>query len=901
MKSQNCLLAFLLVFASIAGLRGQCPNPPLVNMVPDVVLTCVSPTVWIQPNVAAGQPPYTYLWSDGSTSGEWIQSNPGIFCVTVTDAAGCTGTDCVVVQQDIAAPSISVVQNGSLDCGGSGSATLITSVNPSGAVIFWTGPNGFFSNQQNPTITTAGLYTVVATLPNGCTSDLLVAVLSNAPLIAGISVENITCPGFQNFGQIVVEVSNGSSPFTYQLTGPNSFFIEQMFDPSFEGLPAGTYQLKVIDANGCESQISTVAILEPAPIEVDFSIDQSSCGTQTVIANPTGGTAPWSFSWGGPGIGVSQSGTYSITITDANGCIYIDSVSVGINADSCALITGHIRFDENENCLFETGETGLANWILEATDAAGLHFYGYSDSTGNYEIHAPVGNYMVSLQPNGPFWNICQATQPAIISSVNDIDTLDFLVKAIQICPHLTVDLSSNQLRRCFSNNFYWFTICNDGTAAASDFQAEIQLDPFLSPTNSSVPYTNLGGGLVRFEFDSLAVGDCQTHWLQVDVSCDATLGQTHCSEATVALADPCGDPTAANLLAINHLCEPDSLHFSIENVASPIPVAFEYVVIEDAVMHVGGSTTLQPGLQTTVAVPSNGSTWRVEAVPIPPLDLFAVFRSVEGCGTNATGEFSTGFVVQFAQNTIDPSIDIDCRPNIGSYDPNDKSALPTGFGAAHFIDNQTVIDYQIRFQNTGTDTAFTVVVRDTLPVGLDVNTFRPGSASHNYDLEIDGRGILIFRFEHILLPDSFVNEAASHGFLTFEIQPENDLPDGSKLENRASIYFDFNAPILTNTVFHTIGHEFVPSGVQVLPTANSRLTVAPNPFDESAIFEIEKGIFRKTGLLRIFDSRGLEMRREEVGLPKFEVRKNGLTSGIYWFSLSADGAEIGSGRVIVR
>ncbi|MEO1261672.1 MAG: T9SS type A sorting domain-containing protein [Bacteroidota bacterium] len=148
---------------------------------------------------------------------------------------------------------------------------------------------------------------------------------------------------------------------------------------------------------------------------------------------------------------------------------------------------------------------------------------------------------------------------------------------------------------------------------------------------------------------------------------------------------------------------------------------------------------------------------------------------------------------------------DFDCQVAIGPYDPNDKSAVPVGAGPDHEIPNDTTITYLIRFQNTGTDTAFQVVLRDTLSANLEIGSLRPGASSHAYDWELSGNGELKFTFDNIMLPDSNINEAASHGFVSFKIKPKTPLVPGTVIENKAAIYFDFNEPIITNTVFHTI------------------------------------------------------------------------------------------------
>ncbi len=135
----------------------------------------------------------------------------------------------------------------------------------------------------------------------------------------------------------------------------------------------------------------------------------------------------------------------------------------------------------------------------------------------------------------------------------------------------------------------------------------------------------------------------------------------------------------------------------------------------------------------------------------------------------------------------------------IASYDPNDKAVFPAGF-----IAPDQELTYRVRFQNTGTDTAFNIYLLDTLDPNLDLNTFTMLSASHDYTLEIN-QDVVRWQFDNILLPDSGTNEPESHGFVLFSIQPIGGLVDHTEINNYADIYFDFNAPVATNTVTSTI------------------------------------------------------------------------------------------------
>lgn len=140
-----------------------------------------------------------------------------------------------------------------------------------------------------------------------------------------------------------------------------------------------------------------------------------------------------------------------------------------------------------------------------------------------------------------------------------------------------------------------------------------------------------------------------------------------------------------------------------------------------------------------------------------------------------------------------------------GSFDPNDKNVFPTGYGSEGYITAQQELKYTIRFQNTGNDTAFNIVIVDTLPVSLDKYSLRVLNASHPYWYEFKSGNVVAFHFNNILLPDSGSNEEGSHGAIKFSIQQIPGNPPGTIIDNSANIYFDFNTPITTNSIRNTV------------------------------------------------------------------------------------------------
>jgi uncharacterized repeat protein (TIGR01451 family) len=174
-----------------------------------------------------------------------------------------------------------------------------------------------------------------------------------------------------------------------------------------------------------------------------------------------------------------------------------------------------------------------------------------------------------------------------------------------------------------------------------------------------------------------------------------------------------------------------------------------------------------------------------------------------------------------------------ECRPNVGAFDPNDKMLFVNGRQNSLYFDQGDKIEYLIRFQNTGTDTAFNVRVTDIIDPSFDINSLKIIGSSHDYSYSIYGRNLEVL-FNNILLVDSFKNEALSHGFFKFEISLDSTVLDGREVDNTAEIFFDFNEPIITNTVKTIVGFPSYSTDIK----KDNKFTVVPNP--NTGLFEIE-------------------------------------------------------------
>lgn len=233
-----------------------------------------------------------------------------------------------------------------------------------------------------------------------------------------------------------------------------------------------------------------------------------------------------------------------------------------------------------------------------------------------------------------------------------------------------------------------------------------------------------------------------------------------------------------------------------------------------------------------------------------------------------------------------------------GSYDPNDKQVVPAGEGITGNIPFDTeMLTYTVRFQNTGTDTAFTVVIRDDIDPDLDLGTMAVLGASHAYKFEVEEGRKVKWTFNNILLADSNTNEPASHGFVKYQIKLKPNLSLGTKIENTAYIYFDFNAPIITNTTVSTLVNPMT----TIDPIRQmTQLKVWPNPTSDEVNFRLENSM--QEGTLNILDLQGRTVAKlENIAEREFKIPVYDLLPGMYMYQLEEKGKVLGVGKIVVR
>ncbi len=223
------------------------------------------------------------------------------------------------------------------------------------------------------------------------------------------------------------------------------------------------------------------------------------------------------------------------------------------------------------------------------------------------------------------------------------------------------------------------------------------------------------------------------------------------------------------------------------------------------------------------------------------------------------------------------------CREVTNAKDPNIISVAPGGVGDdGKITPDIDELAYTIRFQNTGSDTAFKVVIVDTLNHNLfNIGSLRIGAASHDFSFELSGSGILTWTFDNIMLPDSNSNEAASHGVVKYKVKLHSGLAVGTAIRNRAGIYFDFNKPVITNTALTTIASE----ATTVEPISSDLgIRLYPNPASEKVIVEAD---YLAPGSIVLRNALGQSIRQfDHQGGPTIQLALATLPPGSYLLTL---------------
>lgn len=640
----------------------------------------------------------------------------------------------------------------------------------------------------------------------------------------------------------------------------------------FSNIPSGQYTLEFLPAYYAGSFAERQAAMVPDHLNSDV--------------NPqTGSTAVFYFS-----------GDTPITGLDA-----------GLWLSPTALLHGQVYRDPG-GCLPQSSGPGLANRLLRIR-GAGFEAYRTTDASGRFTCSLPPGTYVVSLEPQYALDVPCQ---PAVAVTVTEQAEVSFPIQAADDCPLLEVQAGISQLQRCAQNSLY-LQYHNRGSAVSPDALLTLYLPDGLSFESASVSPDSIVDGRVYWGLGNLlpeAQGSIQ---VVLFADCNLTTGASRCVEARITPAVPCPEPSAAwsgAALQVTAACNGADVDFTLTNVGTAdMSAPISYIVIEDGVMLMQQPLQLSPltiGQEQVVSYPANGSTYRLEASQEP----FFPFPSspsatIEGCGLNADGGFSTGFLGQFPPDDEAPHIDIECHAITEAPASPEKQAQPEGYGPEHYALARTRIDYTIRFQNTTGDSLRWLEVRDTLSPWLDLSTFQAGASSHPCQFSIEPGRVLVISFPSAVLPDSNTNATASQGFVKFSIQTIGDVPAETVIYNTAYIHTDNGTPpTATNAVFHTIGDDFIiiVSAEEITARSAAALRIYPNPTGSIVWIELakEEEVSAKDHHLCLRDTQGKICLMRSMTENPVSLNVENLSPGIYFIEITDEtGLRLARGRLI--
>ncbi|MFN4233268.1 MAG: gliding motility-associated C-terminal domain-containing protein [Bacteroidia bacterium] len=349
--------------------------------------------------------PVTYVWQPGNLNGG-SQSNlaPGTYTVVITDNTACSETTTVVVPAATAINLSTSVTHVTCPGGNNGSINLTVSGGSAPYTYVWSNA----ASVEDISNIAAGTYSVVVTDNNGCQQNLTNIVVNQpAAIAAPANITSVNCFGNSN-GAIDITVSGGTGPYSY-------IWSNGATTQDISGLSAGNYAVTITDANNCQASFN-YNVNQPLQITLALQVTNINCFGNTngaINLSVVGGTTPYSYNWSNGATTEDISGltanTYSVTVTDANGCTANGSATV--TAPSAITLSTNIT---NATC------SGVNNGSIDLILSGGTgpyNFFWSNGATSEDITGLGAGTYTVTVtDANG-----CQASTSATITQPSGI------------------------------------------------------------------------------------------------------------------------------------------------------------------------------------------------------------------------------------------------------------------------------------------------------------------------------------------------------------------------------------------------------------------------------------------------------------------------------------------------
>lgn len=318
--------------------------------------------------------------------------------------------------------------------------------------------------------------------------------------------------------------------------------------------------------------------------------------------------------------------------------------------------------------------------------------------------------------------------------------------------------------------------------------------------------------------------------------------------------------------------------------------------ITPDVLLNLDPQVTLVSAQPAPTASGGQAATWSLPV--IQPGDhvhiSVIIFTSIAAV---PNGPMVHSVLLNLAENDANATNNNDNMHRISatSIDPNDKRVSEMSITPDDVAD-QLPLEYEIRFQNTGTMPAVNIVVVDSLDDDWDLATFQMIGTTHPYSLSMNADAA-VWTFSNIMLADSITNEPGSHGSISYRIAPKTSLGLGAQLTNRADIFFDYNDAVLTNTTMTTVAVE---SGMRA-PDQLGQLMMVPSLTTGPVVVRWPEG-GSSVATLTVLDALGREAHRVVLaGLQSAQpVDLTILQSGAYLARVS-DGRRTAHARLVIQ